>query len=371
MHFGNINITGFRGIKDIELEDCQLINLIVGKNNSCKTSILEAIFLLVGISNAELVIRINNFRDLIITEESDFRFIFHNLDYFNDLKIKTTRGKNAFRELQIKPVLKENDNLKSKSLISSSEIKNEQLLYDSSSGSSSISTSSTAIKELSFKFKIKEFHSSTSNFEAKLKLEGNNVNFQKPKGYSEKLRGVYTTQRILFSRNLEKELEELVINKRLNEILEVLHIIDDRITDISFGSNGMVYFDIGISRLVPLNLTGDGVRRLLSIILALYNAKDGLLFIDEIENGLHFSVLESFWKVIYKAATKFNVQVFATTHNIESLKYLSKAGQNSGVDFQKALRSYTIRRTKDDGLKAIMYDFEKFSFSINQGIEMR
>ncbi|MEM9686133.1 MAG: AAA family ATPase [Bacteroidota bacterium] len=73
MHLKDIEINGFRGIKHLKMEDFGTINLIVGKNNACKTSILEALILLVGVSNPSLAI--NNSGGLLINKEDDFRFI--------------------------------------------------------------------------------------------------------------------------------------------------------------------------------------------------------------------------------------------------------------------------------------------------------
>ncbi len=83
MYFKELEINNFRGIKSFTVEDLKDINLFVGKNNSRKTTVLEALFLLLGASNPELVVRINNFRDLFLSDEEDLRFIFYNLDYSN------------------------------------------------------------------------------------------------------------------------------------------------------------------------------------------------------------------------------------------------------------------------------------------------
>ena len=60
--------------------------------------------------------------------------------------------------------------------------------------------------------------------------------------------------------------------------------------------------------------------RIFGIALALENAKDGLLLIDEVENGLHYSVQPDVWRFLFQAATKLNVQVFATTHSYDCIK---------------------------------------------------
>ncbi len=363
MYFQDIEINSFRGINKLKIDDFQLINLFVGQNNACKTSILEALFLLLGVSNPELVLRINNFRDLLITEESDFRFIFHNLEYDNKLRITASQGENSFRELKIEPHLIENKGGNQITYNSIEENQNKLLKFDTT-------YSEKSITELVFKFKLKEFHNTIKEYQSKLIIGDGKISFQAANNYVEKIKGVYVTPKISMASNLEKELDDLIINKREHEIIEILNIIDKNISGISFGANRMIYFDIGINRLVPINLTGDGIRRLLSLILAIYNAKNGVVLIDEIENGLHFSVLESFWKVIYKAAKIYNVQVFVTTHNIETLKYLNLAATKSDKEFQDSIRSYTIRKN-NEGIYSYKYNYDKFNYSIEQGIEIR
>ncbi len=53
----------------------------------------------------------------------------------------------------------------------------------------------------------------------------------------------------------------------------------------------MIFADIGKDKLMPLPLLGDGVSRLMSIVLAIPMAEDGILLVDEKENGLHWSVM--------------------------------------------------------------------------------
>ena len=66
---------------------------------------------------------------------------------------------------------------------------------------------------------------------------------------------------------------------------------------------------------VPLGSMGDGMLRVLQIILKVFSAQGGFLLIDEFENGLHYSVQEKIWALIFKLAEQLNIQVFATTHS--------------------------------------------------------
>jgi hypothetical protein len=85
---------------------------------------------------------------------------------------------------------------------------------------------------------------------------------------------------------------------------------------------------------VPLRTFGDGINRLFGIILSLSSAKGGVLLVDEIENGLHHSILTKVWEVIFQMARTLNVQVFATSHSwdcIESFQEAASADPEEGV----------------------------------------
>ena len=122
----------------------------------------------------------------------------------------------------------------------------------------------------------------------------------------------------------------------------------------------MVYVDVGLSRPVPLGFLGDGIGRLLSMVLAFHNARDGSILIDEIENGLHYSKLLEVWKSLDWLSREFNVQVFATTHSYECIvaannaftemessdlhlqRLFRKSGQIGAVTYTKAMLDTNI-----------------------------
>ena len=80
MGFINIDVQHFRGFKDLKIENLKQINLFLGRNNVGKSSMLDAIFLLAGMSNFELNIRINHLRGFVYNTGDDFSMLFHDLD---------------------------------------------------------------------------------------------------------------------------------------------------------------------------------------------------------------------------------------------------------------------------------------------------
>jgi energy-coupling factor transporter ATP-binding protein EcfA2 len=93
----------------------------------------------------------------------------------------------------------------------------------------------------------------------------------------------------------------------------------------------------GLDMPVPLTSLGDGVLRALQLALGIYPAANGFLLIDEFENGLHYSVQMRIWKLIFKLASELSIQVFVTTHSwdcIESFSEIAKASDSDAILFR-------------------------------------
>ena len=88
----------------------------------------------------------------------------------------------------------------------------------------------------------------------------------------------------------------------------------------------------GSSQPFPLRTMGDGMVRLFGIALALVNAKDGFLLIDEIENGLHYSIQPDVWRLIFRVAGRLNVQVLATTHSWDCIEAFQEAAAEAASE---------------------------------------
>jgi AAA15 family ATPase/GTPase len=92
-----------------------------------------------------------------------------------------------------------------------------------------------------------------------------------------------------------------------------------KINQISI-SNGIVRIQLENGNIEKLTKWGDGANRLLTIALALINAKNKTLLIDEFEVGLHHSIQKQLWEIIFKYAKEWNIQVFVTTHSHDTVK---------------------------------------------------
>ena len=107
-------------------------------------------------------------------------------------------------------------------------------------------------------------------------------------------------------------------------LLEALQVIEPQgckaYRENSASGTPMIWGDIGLSELVPL-VWHNGRRSwpdLARLVLGISAAPDGVVLMDEVENGIHHSVLPKVWRVIDTAAKQLNTQVFATTHSLSA-----------------------------------------------------
>ena len=133
--------------------------------------------------------------------------------------------------------------------------------------------------------------------------------------------------------------DDVVLANRQEDMVKALHIIDPRITSVNMvGGDGpsrnrtAVVSAKNIARPVPLRSFGDGLNRLFALILSLVNARGGILLIDEFENGLHYSVQLDAWNTVFRLALDLNVQVFATSHSWDTIAAFQGAASQTPED---------------------------------------
>ena len=358
MRFKSVRIENFRGISSLKIEDIGRVNLLVGQNNSGKTSVLEALFLLTGISNPQLTININRFRDFIRdADESNIRLIFKDLNIDRPIQLEAEFDLyNYKRALSIRPHVKED----------TSSSRKVSKLEDNDSNLSILQE--PVIDGVSLDFTIKEKYKPKESFNSTLLFVPGGGEVYSPADYKERFNGVFLGSETIHKK-LDIRIDKLLVAKQEQKMIAVLQKIDRDIEAISLGANGIIYFDIGLDRLVPINIMGDGVRRMLSIIATIADVKGGMIFIDEVDNGFHYSVLRELWNVILEASHQYDVQVFATSHSEECIRALTAAFHDTPSLFSDAIRLFRIEK-HDNQHKAVAYDHEvlETSLELNLGI---
>jgi len=133
--------------------------------------------------------------------------------------------------------------------------------------------------------------------------------------------------------------DRIALSDREQDVVDALKIIAPEISAVSMvGGEGprqlrtAIVRASGVGRPVPLRSFGDGLNRLFGIVLSLVNAKDGLLLIDEFENGMHYSVQADVWRVLFRLATRLNIQIVATSHSWDAIEAFQQAANGTRED---------------------------------------
>ncbi|MBI5418254.1 ATP-binding protein [Candidatus Poribacteria bacterium] len=345
-------IENFRGITNLEINDMKRFNLLVGRNNCGKTSVLEAIFLLSGMSNPQLPLNIHLFRDLILTSDDDFRFLFRNLDFAIPIDINGIID-NRQRKLKVTPLY---------SGVSQSEKTLQKEITNQKDRNISYTSPVRLVEGINLDFYINKIH-----YQGQIRIKESKI-IPSVKNYKEELHCSMLTPKTSMVVN-DKQMEGLLVQKKLDKVLNVLREIEPKILDIRMGAGNMIYVDIGKERYIPLNVMGDGMRKILTMIATIVDMKNGVILIDEIENGLHYTSLSVAWKAFFAACKEYDVQLIATTHSYECIEAFSKVYEDVYSDGDD-IRLYRIDR-EEEKHKAFVSTPQVLKSGIEKEFEVR
>lgn len=353
-----LEIKGFKGFKHLSIPKLTRITLVGGKNNAGKTSLLEAVFLFFDRINPQMLTNQFARRGVsVLPLEPDAMWapIFHDYEMEKEISISVTSVSSTKTM-----IIKFNPNYTPSLVRAKKTGQGSQQLQIRTDQKP---TPSHAL-DITYKMNGKK---ETSHLLMGIEGLGLHVDYMK----AEKAQAVFIASRSLMNPREDAErFGKLDIMGKQDVVIKFLKIIEPNLTalsSISMGNISMIHGDIGLKRKIPVSYMGEGVCKLLSIILAIANAKDGIVLIDEFENGLHYSVMEKIWEGIGRASEEFNCQVIATTHSYECLEAVYKG--LSG-DLQNDFTYLRLDRT-DDETKPKVFDFDMIKVAIDTNSEVR
>ena len=373
--FKNLEIKNFRGIEHLTVDDLSRVNVFLGQNSSGKSSVLESLLLLMGMSNPDLPQSINYIRSRGFSSFADLGYMFHN----GNLKVSPEFSSEMF------------DGSKRHLALEMTYTFDEKAQVDLPQGHIPTSETKTFLNTLKMLFEI-EANQKKSNYESSVTFnQMNQVTGKKiAEGYESSVtfnQMNQVTGKKIAEGYLEKntvaflpadialgvptnDLVELAKRKKKEIITKYLSNFDSHITTWEI-LNNVAYIGLdGIDQLMMVNMMGDGMRRYLNIVAASANPMNNIILIDEIDNGLHYSAYKKLWEAIFALATDTNKQVFVTTHSKETLYRLNEMLEEHS-EYQDALRLYTIENTKLKGHQAYKYTYEGLAEACNNDIEIR
>jgi energy-coupling factor transporter ATP-binding protein EcfA2 len=365
----SLKMENFRSFESFELKQLGRINLLVGENNSGKTSVLEAIQLLYSRTNLEPLaqtmfergefFRIEERKSPVRGDrELDIRHLFNGHCIVLDESFSVTAmgdfaeegliGKVKFREFR------------------------QETLFDSF--------------EDDFARDMEFVLSWTSEGEPEelripLSIEGG-----MPIDYNRRIRPktlknaairmqFVTSSSVSVSKMIEM-FDQVVLKPEEDSIVQALKNIDANIERIaSLGTDryltvkrgGFVIKRQNEEQPVPIGSMGDGIWRMLGLALSTVCTKGGVLLVDEIDTGLHFTAMISMWKMILDTAKKLNVQVFVTTHSRDCWESLAEVAEMEHFQNNEIM----IHRIEKGKSESVLFNPRQMAIAAEEGIEVR
>lgn len=152
--------------------------------------------------------------------------------------------------------------------------------------------------------------------------------------------------------------------------LECVKLIDPEVIELQIlsrrGDPPALWLRHAAAGHVPLQAMGDGVRRVLTLALALIEARRGVLLIDEIETAIHKEALIPVFRWLACAAVDLEVQVFATTQSLEAVDAILTAK----LDDLAELVAYRLPSDGETGTKRFPGDLLE-NLRFDRGLDIR
>lgn len=145
-----------------------------------------------------------------------------------------------------------------------------------------------------------------------------------------------------------------------------------KVDDVRIGNNTINIYEEGRETPMPLFTYGEGANKLFRILCEIAMNEGKRLMIDEIDAGIHYGRFKDFWTTIMKMAKAYDVQIFATTHNQECITYFHDALEGAeGESYQDLARVVALKERKDGSVRARVYDYEQITYANDAEHELR
>ena len=165
---------------------------------------------------------------------------------------------------------------------------------------------------------------------------------------------------------------DIVRKNRKEELTNAINLMLPKVTGVEILTDqmGMSYLSARTTDGVqlPLHNLGGGVVRLTRLLLNFFTSRDGLLLTDEMENGIHHSVLSDVWAFSRRWMHDWNVQLVATTHSAECIE----AAMTAFEDAPEELSIHKLFANEETGkVEATTFSGESLEGARNLNLEVR
>lgn len=376
----SLHISGFKLFRDLELPKLGSLNLFVGKNNTGKTCLLEAVELYASSSPWD-ILRVASRRE----PDGSKRGRIGRYDPF-ELEESLRPLMNLFHR-ERGHILRPHIQLRAEDLDANLELRCEPFLADileheeMSAEAEKLAPSSRQrhlghLLGEGFTIARGRKRSKPHFFERYLRRLPISEEMMKEEGWlhPDVAPVAFLPARGFTNSEAKRLWDKASLADKDELLLDWLRFVEPEVRDLRYLSDSdsgadLPYLKINSDRgRTPLSSMGDGLTRLFHIGLAMANASGGILLIDEFENGLHWEVQEQLWKALFQAASHFGVQVFATTHSKDCIQAFVEAQRDRLIP--SASYVYRLER-RDEDIHAHEFSPQGLEAAIRQGIEVR
>jgi hypothetical protein len=349
----SLAIQNFRGIDALAFDDFSTINIFVGSNGAGKTSMLEACALAADPFAVQLLTAFSAWREmppLNARSDDGIRTLFPDLNILRSPKFSFATSKGA-AVLEIRA------------------LRLDQHLVPRPSGSSASAPLPDADALGGIQVVLMRNGQDAGSLTLTLTEQGAHVHLNSVP--PRELGAFYIhSRRTTSATETAALLTNLYERKAESQLMAALQKIDHRLKRLQPGLRTnipLILADVGGNRMVPMNVLGDGFCRVSLMLTGILWEGAKVTVIDEIDSGLHHSVMTDFWKSSVDLMLEKGNQLFCVTHSDEMLMKSLDAFTRTPT----ALRIFRIERSSNGALAAAKYTYETYKAAVLSGDEIR
>jgi hypothetical protein len=355
-----LHVENFRSFKLLKLEKLRRINIIVGKNASGKTVLLEAIKLGLDATPGSFP-WLNSMRGMTfmippnLTAEQfkeQFNDFFHEFDSETPISIRIEDSSNKSATVRV--------------YFDPKRATTAQPVIGFQGTAPSLSVPTTIIPLV---FDRVDFQGQKNVLLATINPQGQFVmDPGRPMGI---ISGFFSNSYFGVPQENATWLSKLSVEKRSAEVIESIQrhfpFIRDVTSETTVQGLGTVYADVPhLPRKIPLSLVSGGISRLFTLMLAIVTFRGGVVLIDEVENGIFHDQHELIWRTLTDLAEHHNTQLFVSTHSQECLRAALPT-------VKERTDNFTLLRVRRENGHSVIDPFagEQLESALDKGGEVR
>lgn len=368
--FQRIDIKAYRGLKDITLDKLSTVNIIVGENNTGKTSVLEVIQLfrdhniLTNIVNTAKrrqpnvgLVRRNS-----LSPFEEFLYVFPvQNNQMRDIQIETWDENGNFCSLYI------DGEIQQESFYKEELPGSEQARYEMYCGEDG--ELRTIFGELCFEMAGIANQNQYYFRETQLKPLLYETNPSRVVCLSEK-EIVYISPLDIYSNKvINTSLYKGMRVEEKKDLIHLLQLFDERIIGIEIGikyGKPTIFIEVEELGLMPIESFGDGLKKILTLASAVIKSENGIILIDEFETGIHQRALIQVAEWLLSMAEKHHIQIFLTSHSSEAIDALAQAQKRQNTD----VSAYRLEHYRGDTYVKQFGSEELYDLVCKQGMDI-